>query len=221
MIFGRSFCPECKTQLKWYDLVPVLSFIFLCGHCRYCRKKISWQYPIVEILSGFVWLGVFYKDFTGGSQLFNVFYQIFILSVLLIIAVYDFKWQIIPNKIVYPAIVVALIYNLFRAVRFENFKIFAIPLFAALGAFLFFYLFFYFSKGKAMGMGDAKLAFLMGLFLSPLAVIAAIMSAFIIGAAFGIIMIGLGKKTLKSQIAFGPFLVIGVFIVFFFYNPFI
>jgi len=107
IIFGRSFCPECETTLKWRDLVPLLSFIYLRSRCRYCRKKISWQYPIVEILSGFIWVGVFYKF---GVSLANIYY-LFILSLFLVIAVYDFKWKIIPDKIVYPAIAVVLVYN--------------------------------------------------------------------------------------------------------------
>ncbi|MFH1990657.1 MAG: prepilin peptidase, partial [Patescibacteria group bacterium] len=56
IVFGGSFCPECKNKLKWRDLFPLLSFIFLHGRCRYCDKTISWQYPIVEILSGLIWV---------------------------------------------------------------------------------------------------------------------------------------------------------------------
>ena len=207
--FGGSFCPECKTQLKWYDLIPLLSFIYLRGRCRYCRKKISWQYPIVEILSGLIWVLVFYKfalpaEALAKAGVLNIIYYIFILSIFLVIAVYDFKWRIIPDKIVYPAIAVALVYN---------FNISS--LITAAVAFLFFFLIYFFSKGKAMGLGDAKLAFLIGLFLSfPLAIVAFIL-AFIIGAVFGIILIGLGKKSLKSRIAFGPFLVLGATISFF------
>ncbi len=200
MIFGRSFCPECETTLKWRDLVPLLSFIYLRGHCRYCRKKISWQYPIVEILSGLIWVGVFYKF---GVSLANIYY-LFILSLFLVIAVYDFKWKIIPDKIVYPAISVVLVYN---------FNISS--LITAAAAFLFFFSIFYFSNGRAMGLGDAKLAVLISLFLNPLSTAIALTLAFIIGAIFGIILIGFGMKTFKSQIAFGPFLVIGATISFF------
>jgi len=220
---SRSFCPYCKTTLKWYDLVPLLSFIYLRGRCRYCRKKISWQYPIVEVLSGLLWFFVFYKASNSGLQVpsskFQVLgfvYYIFVLSALLVIAVYDFKWRIIPDKIIYPAIVVVLIFNLFEISKYQNIMIFLWPFLVALIAFLFFFMFFYFSKGRAMGLGDAKLSFLIGLFLSPLLAIAAFMLAFVIGAIFGIILIGLGKKSLKSQIAFGPFLVLGAAIAFFF-----
>ena len=218
IVFGRSFCPECKIQLKWHDLIPLLSFIFLKGRCRYCRKKISWQYPIVELISGLLWILVFYKF---GISPVNIYY-LFIFSLFLVIAVYDFKWRIIPDKIIYPAVILVLFFNLFNAFKLGNLKIFIEPLFIALGAFLFFYLLFYFSKGRAMGFGDAKLAFLIGLFLSPLSAVIAFALAFIIGTAFGIILIGLGKIFLrykkwgmKSQIAFGPFLILGTILVFF------
>ncbi|MCX6813270.1 MAG: prepilin peptidase [Candidatus Azambacteria bacterium] len=209
VIFGRSFCPECKTQLKWHDLIPLLSFIYLRGRCRYCDEKISWQYPLVELISSLLWVLIFYKfalpaEALAKAGVLDIIYYIFILSVFLVIAVYDFKWRIIPDKIIYPAIVVVLIYN---------FNV--LSLLVAVIAFLFFFMFFYFSKGRAMGLGDAKLAFLIGLFLSPLLAIVAFILAFIIGAVFGIILIGLGKKTLKSQIAFAPFLVLGATIAFF------
>jgi len=234
-VFGRSVCPNCRTVLKWYNLVPILSFIFLRGRCRYCHKKISWQYPVVEMLSGLVWVLVAYKSnfqffptFQSGfsisqpnfgnlgeiGTIFIFLYYIFILSSLLVIAVYDFKWRIIPDKIVYPAIAVALVYNIFPPDKGGLWGV----LLTASAAFLFFFIFFYFSKGRAMGLGDAKLAFLIGLFLSPLLAIVAFMLAFIIGAVFGIILIGLGKKSLKSQIAFGPFLVLGATIAFFLSN---
>lgn len=200
IIFGRSFCPDCKTTLKWRDLVPFLSFVWLLGRCRYCDKKISWQYPIVEILSGFIWVGVFYKF---GVSLANIYY-LFILSLFLVIAVYDFKWKIIPDKIVYPAIAVALVYN---------FNISS--LITAAAAFSFFFLIFYFSSGRAMGLGDAKLAVLIALFLSPSGMFIAFDIAFILGGIYGIILLVIGKKSLKSQIAFGPFLVIGAIIDFF------
>ena len=247
-ISGRSFCPRCRAQLKWSDLIPVFSFLWLRGRCRYCHKKISWQYPIVEILSGFIWVGVFYKVFgfnpllfpplliRGGLGGLDFIYYIFILSALLVIAVYDFKWKIIPDKIVYPAIAVALVFNLFNALTPPDLPLSGEEIFSPLDkgglggvlltasiAFLFFFLIYFFSKGKAMGLGDAKLAFLIGLFLSPLLAITTFTLSFVIGAVFGIILIVLGKIfprygkwKMKSQIAFGPFLVLGAFLAFFF-----
>ncbi len=240
IIFGCSFCPECKVRLKWYDLIPILSFIYLRGRCRYCRKKISWHYPIVEILSGLIWILVFYKIYgrinlleqTYAGQdlqflnLLNFFYYILIFSALLVIAVYDFKWRIIPDKIIYPAIIAAILYNSFLALKFGDWQnYFLNPLLIAVVLFAFLFFIFYFSSGRSMGLGDAKLAFLIGLFLSPLLAIVAFMLAFIIGAVFGIILIGISKIPhplvykgwgIKSQVAFGPFLVIGATIAFFF-----
>lgn len=225
-VFGRSACLYCRTQLKWSDLIPLFSFIWLRRHCRYCDKKISWQYPIVEILSGLVWVGVFYKIYGfnfsaigeisslwGGQFLnfLNFFYYIFILSSFLVVAVYDYKWQIIPDKLVFPAIIIVIIYSLFN-------KNFIMPIIVSSVAFLFFFLIFYFSKGQAMGFGDAKLAFLIGLFLNPLLAGIAFTLAFVLGAIFGIILVCFRKKSWKSQIAFGPFLVIGTMIAFFMPN---
>ena len=215
--FSRSFCPECRAKLKWFDLIPLFSFIFLRGRCRYCQKKISWQYPIVEILSGLIWVGAFYvtpPDKGGLGGVLNFVYYLFIFSALLVIAVYDFKWKIIPDKIIYPAIAVALIYNLFNLPLDKGGL--GGGLLTAATAFLFFFLFFYFSKGKAMGLGDAKLAFLIGLFLGPWLSLAAFTSAFVIGAVFGIMLIASRRRTLKSIIAFGPFLVAGAAVAFFF-----
>ena len=247
-IFGRSFCPECQVTLKWRDLVPIFSFLWLKGQCRYCRKKISWQYPTVEILSGLIWIGVFWKVFGNWNLgfvwnlefgIWNFIYYIFIFSTLLIIAVYDFKWKIIPDKIIYPAIAVVFLYNIFNSFKllnFETFKllnfeifkylnieIFIWSLLTAIIAFLFFFAIYFFSSGRAMGLGDAKLAFLIGLFLNPFSAIAAFTLAFIIGALFGIILLGLSKIShplvykkwvMKSQIAFGPFLVLGTALAF-------
>lgn len=205
LVFGGSFCPQCKTKLKWHDLVPILSFMYLRGRCRYCHKKISWQYPIVELLSGFLWVGIFYK-----FSLFVNIYYIFILSSLLVIAVYDAKYFIIPDRITYPAIVASVFYNGFQAFLFQDLKgYFLIPLLTALVAFSFFFLIFYFSSGRAMGLGDAKLAILIAIFLGPLAAFIAFDLAFILGGIYGIILLMIGKKTLKSAISFGPFLVIG------------
>ena len=219
LYFGRSFCPECKTQLRWYDLVPILSFVWLGGRCRYCRKKISWQYPVVEILSGLIWVGVFYPPpfmMQRVGDLAASIYHIFILSSLLIVAVYDFKWLIIPDKIIYPAVFISILYNVFISFKLANWQTYFLePLLVALIVFVFFFLFVYFSSGRAMGLGDAKLTILIALFLSPLAAFIAFNLAFILGGIYGIILLTIGKKSLKSQIAFGPLLVIGAIISFF------
>lgn len=223
--FARSFCPRCKIILGWRDLVPLVSFIALAGRCRHCREKISWQYPFVELFSGLIWASVFYKIFgiwnlesisVSGFQILTFFYYVFILSALLVIAVYDAKWLIIPDKILLPAIIVSIFYNFYGVFAFSDYwTYFLIPLLSAAAAFAFFFSIYFFSKGKAMGLGDAKLSVLIGLFLGSRLTLFAITAAFIAGALYGIILFAGGKKSLKSRIAFGPFAVLGVFLAFY------
>lgn len=216
-IFGRSFCPHCSHQLSWYDLVPVLSFIFLKGKCRYCKKPISWQYPAVEMATGLIFLSIFnfqipaINQFLSYNQLLNLFYYFLIACFLIIIFIYDLKHFTIPNKIIYPAILITLIFN-FQYLFFGQSSIFKNSILAAFGASAFFFLIFLISQGKAIGFGDVKLAFFLGLFLGWPNIIIALFFSFLIGAIIGLGLIFLRKKTLKSEVPFGPFLTVGAFI---------
>lgn len=203
---GRSFCPHCKRTLGWQDLIPILSFFILKSKCRYCQKKISWQYPLVEIATGllFVLCFLFVPDralFWSGISCF-----------LIIIFVYDLKHYIIPDKVIFPAIGLTLIYNLVTSDFIPHTLYFLNPLIAAFGAAGFFLFIVLFSQGKWMGLGDVKLAFFMGLLLGFPNILAALFSAFLIGAIIGVGLILAKKKTLGSRVPFGPFLVIGTFI---------
>jgi len=204
-LFSRSHCPKCHHILKWYDLIPILSFIIVKGKCRYCQKKISWQYPLVEIFTGLIFLLLV----TCHLSLVTLIYYIVVSSLLIVIFVYDLKHYIIPDKIIYPAIAIVLIFNF-------QFSIFNSSILSGLGAAGFFFLIWLISRGRWMGFGDVKLGFFMGLFLSWPNILVALFSAFFIGAIIGIGLIALGKKTLKSQVPFAPFLVIGTFIALFF-----
>ena len=206
---GTSFCPRCHHQLGFFDLIPVLSFIFLKRKCRYCEEKISWQYPLVEIATGGIFLLIF-----NFQNFIITLYLLIISCLLIIIFVYDLKHYIIPDKVIYPAIVVAFLFNFLNS-YIINHKSFFNPLFAGLGAGVFFFLLWFVSRGRWIGLGDAKLVFLMGLFLGYPKILTAMFSAFLIGAIMGIGLIILGKKTLKSQVPFGPFLVVGTFIALF------
>jgi len=218
---GRSFCPHCKHKLGFFDLVPIFSFIFLKGRCRYCKKEISIQYPLVEIATGLLFLLVLNFQF-GNLQFLilnplvsiNFLYLLIVSSLLVIIFIYDLKHYIIPDKVIYLLIGITFFYQLiynFQAVNSSFWSFF----FSALGAAGFFFLIWVFSKGKCMGFGDVNLAFLMGLFLGWPNILVALFSAFLIGAIIGIGLIILGKKKLKSQVPFGPFLITGTFIALF------
>lgn len=206
---GRSHCPYCRHKLSWFDLIPVLSFFLLERKCRYCRKPISWQYPLVELATGFLFVFCF---------LFHVPYLAFIIvPLLIVIFVYDLKHYIIPDKIIYFAILVSgiwyAIYGLFLN-QYTKYDILN-TLYSALVASAFFFSIVLISRGHWMGMGDVKLAFLMGLFLGWPNVFIALFLAFFIGAVLGVILIISGKKQLSSEIPFGPFLVTGTLIALF------
>jgi len=135
-------------------LIPILSFLFLRGRCSYCKKKISFQYPLIELGTGFLFLLV-----SSPHGLLNNTYLLLVASLLIIIFIYDLKHYIIPDKVIYLLIIIAFIYQLFFG---------CCLLLAVSSAFLasgFFVAIVIFSKGKAMGLGDVKLVFFMGLFL--------------------------------------------------------
>jgi len=218
-ITGRSFCPHCKHKLSWQDLFPVFSFLFLKGKCRYCHKKISIQYPLIEIITAILFLVIFIA--TPQYTIYNIlntFFLFYISSALIVIFVYDLKHYLIPDKILFPAIIVALIYNLIPPYNIQ--KILYVFL-AAIIASAFFLVIFLISKGKWMGFGDVKLAFLMGLLLGMPNVLAALFLAFFFGAIIGLILMAFEKKSLKSEIPFAPFLIIGTFIAMFYGNQII
>jgi leader peptidase (prepilin peptidase)/N-methyltransferase len=242
-LMGRSYCPKCGHKLNWRDLVPILSFIFLKGRCYYCKEKISWQYPIVEISTALIFLLIFNFSALGGSALgwqsisslpqpyFNLIfisYLFLVFCFLMVIFVSDLKTFIIPDKIIFPAIAVVFIYRVFGFLELnhwkfienwnleiENLNISLNYLYSGIAAGLFFLLIFLVSRGKWMGFGDVKLAFFMGLFLGFPKILVALFLSFFLGAIIGIGLVLTEKKKLKSEIPFGPFLIIGTFIAFF------
>ena len=209
IVNDRSKCLHCGHTLEWYDLIPVLSFIFLKSKCRYCNNKISWQYPIVELATGILFILIFNIQY---SILFLLFW-FYITSIFIVIFIYDLKHYIIPDKVIYPAIIIATGFNLFNNIQYSIFNIqsifnFLFPAFLASG---FFYAIIIITKGKGMGGGDVKLAFLMGLLLGWPIILLSLFSSFILGSLVGIFLILIGKKKMGSAIPFGPFLIIGTF----------
>ena len=198
---GRSHCDHCRHALYWFDLIPLFSFFLLSGKCRYCHKKLSFYYPIVEIVTGlaFVLVAVLYFP-----SLLVMGYFFFIISCLIVIFFADLKYGIIPFFSVLPAVVVTVVWHLLVPgdIAFSNY------LLSALGAFLFFFLLFAVTKGRGMGFGDVVYAFLMGFLLGFPNIVLAFYIAFISGAIISLVLVWLQKKKLKgSTIPFGPFLV--------------
>ncbi len=227
---GRSYCPSCKRNLAWFDLIPVLSFILLLGKCRYCRRPISWQYPVVEITTAAAFLLIFnfqvsiFNEFSI-SQLLNLAYLWSVVSLLIVIFVYDLEYYLIPDRLVYSAIGIAFLYRILEFLSFnhwvlienwklkiENFGNLENALASASVAALFFFAIWALSRGRWMGFGDVKLAFFMGLFLGFPNIVVALFFAFLTGALIGLVLIVVRKKHIKSEVPFGPFLVAGTLV---------
>jgi leader peptidase (prepilin peptidase)/N-methyltransferase len=215
-ITGRSRCFSCGKDLHLYELLPLCSFLMLGGKCLSCNSKISYQYPIVEFLTGVIFSGLF---LTFGLTPMLPLYLL-IASVLITMAIYDFIHKIIPDGMVYVFIALSFVV-LFLTHPINELLGFPISLDLLAGPILFaFFAFFWLvSNGKWMGFGDAKLAIGVGFLLGFSGGVYAIMLAFWIGAAFSLILIFLQKIKLakfklsfKSEIPFAPFIILAVFI---------
>lgn len=212
---GRSGCLSCGRKLKWYELLPVLSFIIQKGRCRGCQAKISWQYPIVELSTAILFALIYCLI---GWQIWLLIIYWLIACLLVIITAYDFKHQIIPDRFVFAFIALGLIKVIFSdAVIWWG-------LVGGLTTSLPLFLLWAVSRGRWLGFGDVKLALGIGLLLGVTAGLSALMLAFWIGAGIGLILIGWGKTqlwrkgksyTMKSEIPFAPFLILGFWLVFF------
>ena len=208
---GRSFCPLCKHGLATKDLIPLVSFFVQKGRCRYCKKKISWQYPLVELAAGIcfllVWqhyLGLEVENITQAAIF--IIRDLIFTSFLIVIFVFDLKYYLILDKVSIPLMVLALILNVILGFQILNL------LFAGLVAGGFFLLQYLVSRGKWIGGGDIRLGIVMGLMLGwPYAVLALFM-AYLIGFFVAMVLLVSGKKKWGSEVPLGTFLSIATFV---------
>ncbi len=219
IVNGRSICPNCKHQLQSIDLIPLLSWIFLRGKCRYCHKSISIQYPLVEIVTAllFVFSFIYWKNGFNLGGYVELAIWLLILTLLISLAIYDIRWKIIPTKIIYliyPLVIANDLINIYISKDFFLFLGYLLG-FLILGGL--FYLLFQISSGKWIGGGDVRLGFLLGLLVGgPLSSILLLFLASVIGTISSIPFVLSGRLKKKSTIPFGPFLIIGATIVYFF-----
>jgi prepilin signal peptidase PulO-like enzyme (type II secretory pathway) len=228
----------CNKTLKWYELIPVISFIAQLGRCRSCKAKISWQYPLVELAGGFIFLLPFYfKTIPGLNSLFiisPIFFWLFsaiwisIFLVFLLIWIIDYKFYIIPDELnVFAGILgIMLIAENFFYKNFSQFgtgsfigsfsmlfgfrsNIWLNHLLGALIGFLVIGLIILVTKGKGMGIGDLKFITALGLIFGWPDIIFVMAFAFIIGSIFGIYLLIKRIKGFKDSVPFGPFLILG------------
>ncbi len=214
---GRSKCFSCGKELHWHELIPILSFFFQGGECKKCKSRISWQYPIIEILGGLLFvLILYYFPPTSVYNSFNTVFYLFITCILIVITIYDIRHKIIPDTLSYTFSFVALA-HLFISSDLS----FTLPTLSSVLAgpvlALPFYLIWLLSKGKWMGLGDAKLILGIGWTLGMVSGISAIILAFWIAAVISVVWMYVVFKKVKAryEIPFGPYLILGMYIVLF------
>lgn len=224
---GHSHCLSCGKQLRALELVPLLSYLFLRGRCRTCHSCIPVRYFLVELLTGLLFVSILLTS----NGLADLIFGLPLVSLLIVITVYDLRHLIIPDEIVLQLSALALIYAGYELYISQSPSAFAFDIGAALLGSLFFYLLWHASGGKWIGFGDVKLAFPLGLFLGSSGVFSMIVLAFWVGAGVGLFLLALGKFslkwkkplrflgqkiTMKSALPFAPFLITGFLLVLFF-----
>ncbi len=206
IVLPPSHCPACGAHIQPWDNVPIISWIFLRGRCRSCGGRISWRYPLVELLNAVLWT-VFLLRLGARPQ---VLPYLVLASAMVVIVFIDLDHYIIPDTVTLPGIVLGLALTPLLPHRFLDGVIGA----AAGG--LFFYLTAVVSafilKQEGMGMGDVKMAAMMGAFLGWRMLLVAVFLALLGGSGSGLLLIALGRRRRRDPIPFGPFLAAGTII---------
>lgn len=199
LLLPPSRCPNCGTRLGIFQLIPIVSYLFLLGRCRSCRAKISWRYPVVEALTGLLFILAWH---TYGLSWQTAAAWIFI-SVLIVVSFIDWDHFFIPDIMLLGGALAGI-----PILVLQSWATMGWGFAAGLGYGSIMWLIAFISKG-GMGGGDVKLAAFMGLFLGPYLGGLALLLGFLIGGLIGIILLFTRKKTGKDVIAFGPYLAMG------------
>jgi len=216
ILLGRSCCPKCKSKISWQDNIQLISYLLLQGNCRKCKRDINFQYFVIELLSGitFVLIFTFYQNF------YDIFLLIIIYLILLNILFIDLKHFIIPDSLNFLLALIGLTKN-FISISIKPFQISLVNsvIGGLVGFFLIYsiiFLYRYFKNREGMGLGDAKLMIGIGLLLGWQAIPIILFLAAILGLLF--VTPSLIKKTkqLTTEIPFGPFIILGSIIFYFF-----
>ncbi len=212
-----SRCPACGTDIKFYDNIPVISYIFLMGKCRSCKAKVSARYPFIEFLNALLYAVVLNRF--GMDSPWILFVYLFFVSTLIVIFFIDLDHQIIPNSITYPGIPIAVILGStilpdpFMRTELLGLKASVIGFVAGGG---FFYLVAVAGKmvfkKDAMGGGDIKMMAMVGGLLGWKGVILTTFGGSLLGSIIGVILIKLKGREWGSKIPFGPYLALGALI---------
>lgn len=214
---GRSMCPDCKHELAAKDLVPLFSWLYLRGKCRYCAKPILWQYPAVELATAALFAVSYgFWPYALHSALTVAIFAVWLVFVVMFmaLAVYDLRWFLLPDRVVFPLIGLAVVEVVLIALEGHS-------LHSALNAFLgalvisgTFWVLFQVSAGSWIGGGDVKLAVVLGLLAgTPLKALLVLFFSSVIGTICSMPLLLRGKKAMKLRVPFGPFLLAATVVV--------
>ena len=209
LVFPASHCPQCGYTLRWYDNIPLVSFVLLRGRCRQCRQAIALQYPLVELAMAM--LSVLLLQHFGWSFVF--FYYFLFVAALLVIIFIDIHHQIIPDSISLPGIVLGFAGSFLNPL--VSWQQSGLGIFCGGGIlFTVAYGYFLLTKREGMGGGDIKLLAMIGAFLGVQSLLFVVFFSSLSGSIIGIMAMVRQKKGGQTRIPFGPFLAIaaGIFL---------
>ncbi|MFA5211109.1 MAG: prepilin peptidase [Patescibacteria group bacterium] len=209
----RSFCPKCLAKIKFYDNIPLFSFLFLKGKCRNCRQKISWQYPLVELITAVLFVFVFNFFYSENIDLYlwiKIIINCVIVWTMIFVFIYDFKYLEISDLITLgSAILLFVFYYIFD---FRSWSSMFLSIFIGIS---FFGIQFLLSKGKWIGGGDIRIAIFMGVLFDWQKLLLALWLAYILGAIISIFLLVKKGKKMNSEVPLGCFLMPASFVTLF------
>lgn len=216
---GRSMCVHCRHELAWFDLMPVISWLSLGGKCRYCHKPISWQYPIVEVSTVAIFV-ISYLYFPFRNSLLITHYSLLALWLVVVtgfmaLIVYDIRWYLLPNRIVFPLQAIAGLLAIIAITQFpDRYGLIQQGMALLVSAGLFWAL-HTISGGKWIGYGDVKLGVVIGLVLGrgDLALLMLFLAS-ALGTIVALPLLLRGKANRTTKLPFGPFLMASTMVVF-------
>ncbi|PIZ63239.1 hypothetical protein COY16_02590 [Candidatus Roizmanbacteria bacterium CG_4_10_14_0_2_um_filter_39_13] len=224
-ILGRSMCDSCKHVLSWNDLIPIVSYLMLHGKCRYCKAPFSIQYPLAEIFTGVIFVLTWYlstERLIISADLFGIhIIHIAIVAVLIVMFLSDIRYQIIPDEMQIALLMLGILKVVSLSLFLKGTSLIGLSqdlgmhILYGVGVMSPLLLVFLITKGRGMGFGDVKLAFVMGLILGLLSGFLALYISFVVGGMVGGVLLLTKKGKRKTKIAFGPFLILGLYLMMF------
>ena len=212
VVKGRSFCTSCKEQIKWYDNIPFLSFIFLKGKCRKCGNKISSQYFLVEFISAISFIIVYHLYGISITTLLLIILSIFFIIIFFI----DLKHFIIPNELTFPLMLIGFVKSFEPNLNQTIFPNYINSLIGGVFGYLIIWLIIFFYKKvrnkEGMGLGDAKLMAVVGFWFGWASIPFTIFISSFVALIFSIPSLIKKNKNMATQIPFGPYIIIGCII---------